>query len=96
MNGATGIIVGYGKGILHTIHAKKNINLDIIPVDFVVNAIIAAAWKHGSKQVEEFHQPSDDGIIAYINYFISMLMRYILIHTLILSKIISFIIYFNM
>ena len=48
MNGATGILIGYGKGILHTLHAPGTTNLDVIPADYVVNGIISAAWKCGS------------------------------------------------
>ena len=47
MNGATGIIVAMGKGMLHSLPSPKTLNVDIIPVDFVVNSIIAAGWKTG-------------------------------------------------
>lgn len=38
-------MIGFGKGLLHTLHANQDMNLDVIPVDYVVNGIIAAAWK---------------------------------------------------
>jgi len=47
LNGATGIIIAVGKGLLHSLYTPPSLNVDIIPVDFVVNCILAAGWKTG-------------------------------------------------
>ena len=50
------LIVGFGKGRLPDFPANPDIILDIVPVDFVVNAILAAAEataKHGG--IEVYH-----------------------------------------
>lgn len=44
VNGPTGIILACGKGLLRTMYNKPTAIADIIPVDFVINLIIAAAW----------------------------------------------------
>jgi len=45
MNGATGVLVAYGKGLINVLPAHCEKYLDLIPVDFVVNGTIAAGWK---------------------------------------------------
>ena len=47
LNGATGLIIAVGTGFLHSLLTPPELNIDIIPVDFVVNCIIAAGWKTG-------------------------------------------------
>ena len=47
LNGLTGMMVAIAKGLLHSIPSPPNTNIDVIPVDFVVNSIIAAGWKTG-------------------------------------------------
>lgn len=42
--GPTGVVAGAGTGVLRTMHCNKRINANIVPVDFCVNALIAAAW----------------------------------------------------
>lgn len=42
--GPTGVVAGAGTGVLRTMHCDKNINANIVPVDFCVNALIASAW----------------------------------------------------
>lgn len=42
--GPTGVVAGAGTGVLRTMHCDKNINANIVPVDYCVNALIAAAW----------------------------------------------------
>ncbi|KAI4492861.1 hypothetical protein M0804_002652 [Polistes exclamans] len=42
--GLMGFAAGIYLGIIHTIHADKNICLDIVPADYVTNNIIVAAW----------------------------------------------------
>ncbi|XP_043485407.1 fatty acyl-CoA reductase wat-like [Polistes fuscatus] len=44
MNGLTGVVFGGFTGVLHTLYCNENFICDIIPADYVVNNIIAAAW----------------------------------------------------
>ncbi|XP_012288352.1 fatty acyl-CoA reductase wat [Orussus abietinus] len=44
LNGATGIVFGAAIGILRTLHCNSTNKADIVPADFVINGIIAAAW----------------------------------------------------
>lgn len=44
LNGITGVVLACSIGLLRTIHIVRNIRVDIIPVDYVVNTSIAAAY----------------------------------------------------
>lgn len=44
-NGPTGIVSAVGKGIFHTIMCNEESIADFIPVDLVINLMVAAAWK---------------------------------------------------
>lgn len=44
-NGPTGIISAVGNGLFRTIICEKDYQCDIIPVDFVINLVIAVAWR---------------------------------------------------
>lgn len=44
--GPSGILVGLSLGVLHVILADVDIFLDIVPVDYVNNAVLVAAWKN--------------------------------------------------
>lgn len=44
-NGATGLVTAVAKGLVRIIYADRNIILDLVPVDYVSNLIIAAAAK---------------------------------------------------
>ena len=44
LNGPTGMIAGVGKGLLRALHYKSDAIGDIIPVDYVTNLLVAAAW----------------------------------------------------
>ncbi|XP_053621923.1 fatty acyl-CoA reductase wat-like [Plodia interpunctella] len=43
--GASGIIMGLGLGVIHTLISDPDIKIDIIPVDIVNNAVIVAGWE---------------------------------------------------
>ena len=43
-NGPTGVIAGVGKGILRVIRGNSELVVDLIPVDFSINLMIAVAW----------------------------------------------------
>ncbi|XP_054886797.1 fatty acyl-CoA reductase 1 isoform X3 [Poeciliopsis prolifica] len=50
-NGPSGIFIAAGKGILRTMRASNDAVADLVPVDVVINATLAAAWFSGSQQV---------------------------------------------
>ncbi|KAJ3619069.1 hypothetical protein MTP99_005856 [Tenebrio molitor] len=45
LNGVIGILLLAGLGILQSMHAKKNSPALLVPVDYVANCTLAAAWK---------------------------------------------------
>ena len=47
LHGATGLVLAYGKGMLHSLWTKSEVKIDVIPAEYVVNCILAAAWKTG-------------------------------------------------
>lgn len=44
LNGPTGLILAIGKGLLRSMHVKRECKADLIPVDVVVNTMIAAGY----------------------------------------------------
>lgn len=48
-NGPTGIIAAAGKGFFRTMLCHENKVADLVPVDIVINLMICAAWKTGTK-----------------------------------------------
>ncbi|XP_071618622.1 fatty acyl-CoA reductase 1 isoform X4 [Heliangelus exortis] len=46
-NGPSGLFIAAGKGILRTMRASNDALADLVPVDVVVNATLAAAWYSG-------------------------------------------------
>lgn len=48
--GATGIVVGSAIGLLRTLHCDPDMVADIIPADYVVNAVLVAAWDIAKSQ----------------------------------------------
>ena len=44
LNGPTGIIAGTYKGILRSLYSKSEASTDIIPVDVVINLMVALVW----------------------------------------------------
>ncbi|XP_015250941.1 PREDICTED: fatty acyl-CoA reductase 2 isoform X2 [Cyprinodon variegatus] len=50
-NGPSGIFIAAGKGILRTMRASNDAVADLVPVDVVINATLAAAWFSGSQRV---------------------------------------------
>lgn len=49
LNGNGGIIVGVGKGIIHTIFTEHNHMLNYVPVDVCIKGVIVATWYHLTK-----------------------------------------------
>lgn len=44
LNGPTGLVIAIGKGLLRSMHAKREVKAEIVPVDIVVNTMIASAY----------------------------------------------------
>ncbi|XP_023673586.1 fatty acyl-CoA reductase 1-like isoform X2 [Paramormyrops kingsleyae] len=44
LNGPSGVLVAAGKGVMRTMMADNNAVADIIPVDVVINLMLAAGW----------------------------------------------------
>lgn len=44
-NGPTGIISAVGNGLFRTIICEKDYLCDVVPVDIVINLVIASAWR---------------------------------------------------
>ncbi|CAH1382804.1 unnamed protein product [Tenebrio molitor] len=54
LNGPTGFLVGAGKGVIRTMHGKKDQYFDIIPVDILINGLLCTAFDfitHRSRRV---------------------------------------------
>ncbi|KAI9532057.1 cyclin-dependent kinase inhibitor far1 [Dissostichus eleginoides] len=51
-NGPSGIFIAAGKGILRTMRASNDAVADLVPVDVVINATLAAAWYSGSQTLK--------------------------------------------
>jgi fatty acyl-CoA reductase len=52
-NGPTAIFVGVGKGVIRTMKGNRHAIADIIPVDVVINLLIASAWYKGTKKTKD-------------------------------------------
>lgn len=48
--GATGVVVGAGVGLLRTMHCDEDMLAEVVPVDMVINVMIAAAWDVATQQ----------------------------------------------
>ncbi|KAI5640419.1 male sterility protein domain-containing protein [Phthorimaea operculella] len=48
--GPPGIILGVGLGMIHCINASRDTVIDMIPVDYVNNAVMAAGWATATKK----------------------------------------------
>ncbi|XP_056271904.1 fatty acyl-CoA reductase 1-like isoform X2 [Pseudoliparis swirei] len=59
-NGPSGIFIAAGKGILRTMRASNDAVADLVPVDVVINATLAAAWYSGSQML-----PRSKNIMVY-------------------------------
>jgi len=50
MNGATGLMIGAGRGVIRSMLCNAEYLADLMPCDMAVNATIALAWMVGSKK----------------------------------------------
>lgn len=44
VSGITGIMMEIGRGTIRSIICDQRLVVDVIPVDFVINTLVAAAW----------------------------------------------------
>ncbi|XP_008559985.1 fatty acyl-CoA reductase wat [Microplitis demolitor] len=51
--GPTGVVVGAGMGLLRSLHCEHSNIADMIPADYVINNIIAAAWDIGTTKTRK-------------------------------------------
>lgn len=52
-NGPVGLMVGGAKGVLRTLYLNPEVNLDFMPVDVAIRAMISSAWRRGSAPLVE-------------------------------------------
>ncbi|KAK3928853.1 Fatty acyl-CoA reductase wat [Frankliniella fusca] len=74
--GPTGVVMGAGVGLLKVLHCDGELRADMVPVDMVINNIIAAAWDMGlSKEnqqneeakVEESEHEADPAVLNFVS-----------------------------
>ncbi|KPI96441.1 Putative fatty acyl-CoA reductase CG5065 [Papilio xuthus] len=53
LNSPSGILLGISVGVIHTLRSISDIVLSIVPVDIVINAILAAAWDNTKRPNNE-------------------------------------------
>ncbi|XP_015187915.1 PREDICTED: putative fatty acyl-CoA reductase CG5065 [Polistes dominula] len=70
--GFTGVIFGSLTGMLRTVYCDKNLICDIIPANYVVNNIIAAAWDVAQKRKNNKYLHVDEEIQIYNAVFSSV------------------------
>ena len=63
-NGPTGLMAAGLSGLLRTILVDREKVADFVPVDVVINVMIVAAWKHGTKK-GQIH--IDDPVVPIYN-----------------------------
>lgn len=66
--GATGIAVGAAVGLLRTLHCEPDNLADLVPVDYLVNAMIVAGWNIGTADMnkESSVEPSETPVYNYV------------------------------
>ncbi|XP_073965347.1 fatty acyl-CoA reductase wat-like isoform X2 [Choristoneura fumiferana] len=65
MYGPAGLMIGIGTGVLRTMYIDLEKQADMVPVDLVVNAVLAATW-HTAKRFRE-NQTSDIPIYNFVS-----------------------------
>jgi len=69
VNGPTGVILGAGKGLVRSMFAEKSFVADLVPVDVVINLVVALAWfahinKGQKQQLNETMESFTDSILS--------------------------------
>ncbi|XP_044262747.1 fatty acyl-CoA reductase wat-like [Tribolium madens] len=62
-HGVVGVVVGVCLGVLRTLHLDENLPARVVPADYVVNNILAAAW-----EVEQTKNEPKDKLIPIYNF----------------------------
>ena len=52
MNGPTGLMIGAGKGVIRSVLCDYDCEVNAIPCDMAINAVVALAWKVGLEKPE--------------------------------------------
>lgn len=65
--GSTGVLVGAALGVMRTIYGDENKTADVVPADYVINCIVAAAWHVGTTRTQNEEAPSQEDIPIF-NY----------------------------
>ncbi|XP_044735153.1 fatty acyl-CoA reductase wat-like [Chrysoperla carnea] len=81
--GPTGVVVGAGTGLLRTLQLDRSKRADIVPVDFVVNSMIASAYETAQKfdknapkrEIKLYNYTATDNSITW-NEFCELSRRY--------------------
>lgn len=53
INNVTGVFLATCKGVLKTVYLEPSAVLDIVPVDIVINLLVAVAWNTATKQTND-------------------------------------------
>jgi len=61
--GPTAFFIAYGKGFLRSVIADRNVVADLIPVDLVVNGVLAAAYKTASDNYAKMNRNGKNGFM---------------------------------
>uniref|UniRef100_A0A8C4I1V3 Fatty acyl-CoA reductase n=1 Tax=Dicentrarchus labrax TaxID=13489 RepID=A0A8C4I1V3_DICLA len=64
-NGPSGIFIAAGKGILRTMRASNDAVADLVPVDVVINATLAAAWYSGSQTLNRLKRQTFNHVFSH-------------------------------
>lgn len=59
--GPVGITLGAAMGVMRTLHGDENLIADIVPSDYVINNIIAAAWHVGTTRIQNNEHAAIEG-----------------------------------
>nr|XP_032525853.1 fatty acyl-CoA reductase wat-like isoform X1 [Danaus plexippus plexippus] len=66
--GPTGVVVGAGVGLIHTLNCDPKAVADLVPGDYVVNSVIAAAWKMARDHPGNHEEAPMDQLPVIYNY----------------------------
>uniref|UniRef100_A0A1A9X2G9 Fatty acyl-CoA reductase n=1 Tax=Glossina brevipalpis TaxID=37001 RepID=A0A1A9X2G9_9MUSC len=82
-NGPTGLLSALAKGLFRSIVCEQNYIADVVPVDIVINLMIAAAWRTATHKTDNFsiyncctgqRHPITWG--KFVNYTLSMVRKH--------------------
>ncbi|CAH0713024.1 unnamed protein product, partial [Brenthis ino] len=66
--GPTGVVLGAGVGLIRVLQGNPQVTADLVPGDYVINGVIAAAWKTAKDYPGNYkHSPVGSSPIVY-NY----------------------------